>query len=41
MPIKNKLKVGVIGATGYTALDLVYMLSKHPRVKINNLCAKK
>ena len=41
MPIKNKLKVGVIGATGYTGLDLVYMLSKHPRVKINNLCATK
>ena len=41
MPIKNKLKVGVIGATGYTGLDLVYMLSKHPRVKITNLCATK
>ena len=41
MPIHNKKKVAVIGATGYTGLDLVYILSKHPRVKINNLCATK
>jgi len=41
MPIHNKKKVAVIGATGYTGLDLIYILSKHPRVKINNLCATK
>ena len=41
MPIQNKKKVAVIGATGYTGLDLIYLLSKHPRVKINNLCATK
>ena len=41
MPIHNKKKVAVIGATGYTGLDLIYLLSKHPRVKINNLCATK
>ena len=37
----KKLNVAVIGATGYTGLDLVLMLSKHPYVKINSLCATK
>ena len=41
MLIHNKKKVAVIGATGYTGLDLIHILSKHPRVKINNLCATK
>ena len=41
MSIINKLKIAVIGATGYTGLDLVYILSKHPKVKIINLCATK
>ena len=42
MSIINKLKIAVIGATGYTGLDLVYILSKHPKVKIIlNLCAQK
>ena len=34
MSINNKINVAVIGATGYTGLDLVLMLSKHPKVKI-------
>ncbi len=38
---KNKINVAVIGATGYTGLDLVYLLSKHPKVNIINLCATK
>ncbi len=37
----NKIHAAVIGATGYTGLDLVYYLSKHPKVKIINLCASK
>ena len=37
----NKIHTAVIGATGYTGLDLVYYLSKHPKVKILNLCASK
>ena len=37
----NKINVAVIGATGYTELDLVLMLSNHPRIKIKNLCATK
>ena len=41
MSIHNKINVAIIGATGYTGLDLILMLSKHPRVKIVNLCATK
>ena len=41
MSIDNKINVAVIGATGYTGLDLILMLSKHPKVKIHNLCATK
>ena len=41
MSIYNKINVAVVGATGYTGLDLVYILSKHPKVKITNLCATK
>ena len=39
MSIHNKIKVAVIGATGFTGLDLVMILSKHPNVTISNLCA--
>ena len=31
----------VAGATGYVGLDLIYLLSNHPKVKINYLCAQK
>lgn len=41
MSFKNKIKVCVIGATGYTGLDLILLLSKHPKVQILNLCASK
>ncbi len=41
MSRQNKINVAVVGATGYTGLDLVLILSKHPRVKIVNLCATK
>ena len=41
MSMHNKIKVAVIGATGYTGLDLILMLSKHPKVIIKNLCATK
>ena len=39
--MKNKINVAVIGATGYTGLDLVLILSKHPKINILNLCATK
>ena len=41
MSLKKMKNIAVIGATGYTGLDLVYMLSKHPKIKIVNLCATK
>ena len=41
MSVLNKINVAVIGATGFTGLDLILMLSKHPNVKLTNLCATK
>ena len=41
MSIQKKINIAVIGATGYTGLDLILMLSKHPKVKIKYLCATK
>ena len=41
MSIKKIINVAVIGATGYTGLDLIFILSKHPNIKILNLCATK
>tara|TARA_B100000945_G_scaffold188370_1_gene151183 strand:+ start:237 stop:1271 length:1035 start_codon:yes stop_codon:yes gene_type:complete len=41
MSALKKINVVVAGATGFVGLDLVKILSKHPRVKIRNLCAKK
>ena len=38
---KKSIKVVVAGATGYVGLDLIYLLSKHPNIKIINLCAQK
>ncbi len=38
---KKKINIAVIGATGYTGLDLILLLSKHTKVKIINLCATK
>ena len=38
---QNKVKVVIAGATGFVGLDLVYYLSRHPKVKITHLCAQK
>ena len=38
---ENKINIAVIGATGYTGLDLVFFLTKHPKVNIKYLCATK
>ena len=38
---KKKINIAVVGATGYTGLDLIFLLSKHPNVKIKYLCATK
>ena len=41
MSIHNKINVAVIGATGYHRLRSCFILSKHPKVKVTNLCATK
>jgi N-acetyl-gamma-glutamyl-phosphate reductase len=41
MSLLKKINVTVIGATGFTGLDLILMLSNHPKIKIINLCATK
>ena len=41
MMSKNKLNIAIAGATGYVGLDLVFYLSKHPKVNISYLCAQK
>ena len=41
MSAYGKINVALIGATGYTGLDLVLLLSKHPKVSIKYLCATK
>ncbi len=38
---KKNINIAVIGATGYTGLDLVYLLTKHPKAQIRYLCATK
>ena len=37
----NKINIVVAGATGYVGLDLIKILSNHPKAKITNLCAQK
>jgi len=39
--MKDSLKIAIAGATGYTGIELIKILSKHPKVKINYLCAQK
>ena len=41
MSVYNRINIAIIGATGLVGLDLTYILSKHPKVKIINLCATK
>ena len=35
--MNKKIKVAVLGCTGYTGLELVNILSKHPKVSIDFL----
>ena len=39
--MKDSLKIAIAGATGYTGLELTKILSTHPKVKIQYLCAQK
>ena len=38
--MKDSLKIAIAGATGYTGLELTKILSTHPKVKIQYLCAQ-
>ena len=38
---KKNINIAIIGATGYTGLDLIFLLTKHPNANILNLCATK
>ena len=39
--MKDSLKIAIAGATGYVGLELIKILSKHPKVKIEYLFANK
>ena len=39
--MKDSLKIAIAGATGYIGLELIKILSKHPKAKILYLCANK
>ena len=41
MSLNKKLNIAIVGSTGFTGLDLVYLLSKHSNVNILYLCATK
>ena len=38
--MKDSLNIAIAGATGYVGLELINILSKHPKVKIIYLCAQ-
>ena len=39
--MRDSLKIAIAGATGYVGLELINILSKHPKVSILYLCATK
>jgi len=39
--MRDSLNIAIAGATGYIGLELVKILSKHPKAKIIYLCANK
>jgi len=39
--MKDSLNIAIAGATGYVGLELIKILSRHPKVKIAYLCANK
>lgn len=40
MSNKSKIKVGVVGATGYTGVELLRILVKHPHVTIQAVTSR-
>src|SRR5689334_9913368 len=39
MTITNKLRIGILGASGYTGAELLRLLARHPGVEIKLLTA--
>ena len=39
--MKDPINIAIAGATGYIGLELIKILSKHPKVRILYLCANK
>ena len=39
--MKDSFNIAIAGATGYVGLELIKILSRHSKVKILYLCAKK
>ena len=39
--MKDSINIAIAGATGYIGLELIKILSKHPKAKILYLCATK
>ena len=39
--MRDSLNIAIAGATGYVGLELIKILSKHPKAKIVYLCAQK
>src|SRR5512143_2518768 len=39
MAITNKLRIGILGASGYTGAELLRLLARHPDVEIRLLTA--
>ena len=39
--MKDSLNIAIAGATGYVGLELIKILSNHPKVTIVYLCAQK
>ena len=37
----KKINIAIAGATGYVGLDLIKLLSNHPKANIKYLCAQK
>ena len=37
--MKDSINIAIAGATGYIGLELIKILSKHPKAKILYLCA--
>ena len=38
--MSKQINVVVVGATGYIGIELIKLLTKHPKVKIRNICAQ-